>query len=170
MPQKKLDLSCIYYIFNRGNNRAIIFAEDQNFIYYLDLFRRYLFPIVELCVYYMLANHFHMLIRVKDYEEFPLGKDPADHLSISLSKFFRHIEKLLIRPILEQVIYLKGASKEKNSQPFPILSNDFYIHQYPQKHGLVTDFRNWPYSSYGSYLRGDHDDLLFEKIMEDKDL
>ncbi|MBI5566575.1 MAG: hypothetical protein HY870_16865, partial [Chloroflexi bacterium] len=27
-----------------------------------------------------------------------------------------------------------------------------YIHQNPQKHGFVTDFRNWPYSSYHAHL------------------
>ena len=29
-----------------------------------------------------------------------------------------------------------------------------YIHQNPQKHGFVKDFRNWKYSSYGLILRG----------------
>jgi putative transposase len=27
-----------------------------------------------------------------------------------------------------------------------------YIHQNPQKHGLVEDFRTWPYSSYHALL------------------
>ncbi len=27
-----------------------------------------------------------------------------------------------------------------------------YIHQNPQKHGFVTDFRDWPYSSYHAHL------------------
>ena len=27
-----------------------------------------------------------------------------------------------------------------------------YIHQNPQKHGFVNDFREWPYSSYGLIL------------------
>ena len=27
-----------------------------------------------------------------------------------------------------------------------------YIHQNPQKHGFVTDFRDWPYSSYHALL------------------
>jgi len=29
-----------------------------------------------------------------------------------------------------------------------------YIHQNPQKHGFVKDFRDWKYSSYGVILTG----------------
>ncbi len=29
-----------------------------------------------------------------------------------------------------------------------------YIHQNPQKHGFVKDFRDWKYSSYGLILSG----------------
>jgi len=26
-----------------------------------------------------------------------------------------------------------------------------YIHQNPQRHGLIDDYRHWPYSSYGVF-------------------
>jgi putative transposase len=29
-----------------------------------------------------------------------------------------------------------------------------YIHRNPQKHGLVGDFGDWPYSSYHTFLSG----------------
>jgi hypothetical protein len=29
-----------------------------------------------------------------------------------------------------------------------------YIHRNPQKHGFVTDFRDWVWSSYGAMLSG----------------
>ena len=29
-----------------------------------------------------------------------------------------------------------------------------YVHQNPQKHGFVKDFRDWKYSSYGVILMG----------------
>jgi hypothetical protein len=29
-----------------------------------------------------------------------------------------------------------------------------YVHQNPQKHGFVNDFRDWKYSSYGVILTG----------------
>ena len=40
-----------------------------------------------------------------------------------------------------------------------------YIHQNPQKHGFVRDFRDWPYSSYHAMLstkqtRLQHDEVL----------
>src|SRR3972149_9296886 len=36
-----------------------------------------------------------------------------------------------------------------NKQLWAVLA---YIHQNPQKHGLLADFRDWKWSSYGSLL------------------
>jgi putative transposase len=48
-----------------------------------------------------------------------------------------------------------GSLFEKNFKRKPV-TNDLYftalvayIHQNPQRHGLIDDFRDWPYSSYG---------------------
>lgn len=41
--------------------------------------------------------------------------------------------------------------KPVNSQHY-LLTLISYIHHNPQKHGFVTDFRDWPWSSYGAIL------------------
>ena len=37
-----------------------------------------------------------------------------------------------------------------------------YIHQNPQKHGIVDRFEDWPWSSYGAFLRDDETRLQRE--------
>ena len=41
-----------------------------------------------------------------------------------------------------------------------------YIHQNPQKHGLVADFRTWPYSSYGALLSNQPTRLTRNEVLE----
>lgn len=40
-----------------------------------------------------------------------------------------------------------------------------YIHQNPQKHGFVKDFRDWKYSSYGMILTGKHTAVNRAEVM-----
>jgi hypothetical protein len=41
-----------------------------------------------------------------------------------------------------------------------------YIHQNPQKHGFVKDFRAWKYSSYGMILTGKPSVVKREEVMK----
>ena len=41
-----------------------------------------------------------------------------------------------------------------------------YIHQNPQRHGFVKDFRDWKYSSYGVILAGKPTLIHREKVMK----
>jgi putative transposase len=40
-----------------------------------------------------------------------------------------------------------------------------YIHQNPQKHGFVDDFRFWPYTSYHIYLSSDLSHIKREEVL-----
>ncbi len=44
MPVRRMPLQVgnFYHIYNRGNNRQLIFFERENYIYFLQLVRRYL--------------------------------------------------------------------------------------------------------------------------------
>jgi putative transposase len=41
-----------------------------------------------------------------------------------------------------------------------------YIHQNPQKHGFVKDFRDWKYSSYGIILSGKRTSINRDEVMK----
>jgi putative transposase len=126
--------------------------------------------------YCLLRNHFHVLVRVKSEEEIqgtlrvssvnlnhnrhgnqpskqesqarkPLG---SDYPSKKLSDFFNAYAKAINKTY--------GRSGSLFQHPFgrvPIRSDRqfwngiAYIHQNPQKHKFVEDFRDWKYSSYG---------------------
>ena len=58
-----------YHIYNRGNNGQDIFFENENYIFFLNRYDRYISPFCETIAWVLLKNHFHILIYVKDYED-----------------------------------------------------------------------------------------------------
>ena len=142
-----------YHIYNRGTNREDIFVQERNYRYFLQLYVKHIEPAAETYAYCLLKNHFHVLVRIKDAEaqdpkglERPLG-------SIAFSNFFNAYAKAINKAY--------GRTGSLFQHPFgriPVLTQPYliqlvrYIHLNAQKHGLVTDFRQWPYSSYQAYL------------------
>jgi hypothetical protein len=110
-----------------------------------------------------MKNHFHLLVRIKTEEEI-LGekqslrvsktlRDSTTQPSTSFSNFFN--------------AYAKGINKTYGrtgslfQHPFGrvAVTSDMqfhavvrYIHQNPQKHGFVDDFRDWLHSSYDALM------------------
>ena len=54
-----------YHIYNRGNNKDLIFLEDENYRFFLERFNKYLQNFVNLYAYCLMPNHFHFLILLK---------------------------------------------------------------------------------------------------------
>jgi len=154
-----------YHIYNRGNNRENIFTEKRNYRYFLELYTKYIVPIADTYVYCLLRNHFHFLLRIKDLIGFgkPIrSKSPSQPFSNLFNAYAKAFNKacgrtgaLFQRPF--------GRIKVDSDAYFTWLV--MYIHQNPQKHGFVDDFRVWPHSSYRTLLstkptRLERDDVL----------
>lgn len=52
----------IYHVFNQGNNRQVIFYENENYLYFLRKVRQYILPYADILCYCLMPNHFHFLI------------------------------------------------------------------------------------------------------------
>lgn len=155
-----------YHIYNRGTNREDIFVQERNYRYFLQLYTKHIEPAAETYAYCLLKNHFHVLVRIKDAEaqdpnglERPLG-------SIAFFNFFNAYAKAINKAY--------GRTGSLFQHPFgriPVLTQSYliqlvrYIHLNPQKHGLVTDFRQWPYSSYQAYLSNQPTRLQRDQVL-----
>ena len=58
-----------YHIYNRGNNGETLFREQRNYPYFLKLYANYIEPVAATYAYCLMSNHFHLLVRIKEYEE-----------------------------------------------------------------------------------------------------
>ncbi|MGH1365944.1 MAG: transposase [Calditrichia bacterium] len=142
-----------YHIYNRGNNRRMIFFEERNYEYFLRLYAKHINPVAETYAYCLMKNHFHALVRIKSESERRIGSQ--SEIS-ELKPAWRHFNNFFIA-------YSKGMNKAYDrsgsmmEKPYrrKLIDSDYYflklityIHLNPQKHQQVTDYRLWPWSSY----------------------
>lgn len=140
-----------YHIFNRGNNREDLFREERNYRYFLQLYARHVHPIADTFAYCLMPNHFHLLVRIKETPQVSVTGGvlkifkPSQHFSNLFNTYTKAINKAYGRT---------GSLFEERFGRIPVTSERymmnliFYIHFNPQKHGFVTDFRDWQWSSY----------------------
>jgi putative transposase len=154
-----------YHIFNRGNNHENIFPQQRNYSYFMDLWWKHTFQIADTLAFCLLRNHFHAAIFVKHIE---------DSSNIKLKKPSQYFANFFIA-YSRGVNNATGRTGALFERPFErILITDecylmrliIYIHQNPQKHNFVTDFRDWSYSSYHVLLGTKDTRLKREKVME----
>lgn len=154
-----------YHIYNRGINHENIFVEERNYSYFLQIYEKYIEPVVETFAYCLMRNHFHLLVRIKSQDEISFNSlapqlsnsqtpkvsetfgvlSPSHQFSRFFNAYAKSINKalgrtgsLFQRPFGRVLI-------SSNAQLWTVL---VYIHQNPQKHRFVEDFRNWNWSSY----------------------
>ena len=151
-----------YHIFNRGNNRENIFKQEENYRYFLNLYSKHIFPVADTFAYCLLPNHFHLLIRTKTPEEIEQTLKELEALKLSSrvlspSQQFSNLFNAYTKAINKR-FQRTGTLFEHPFGRIPVESDAYfiqliaYIHQNPQRHGLIDDFRDWPYSSYQTLL------------------
>jgi REP element-mobilizing transposase RayT len=149
--------SCgFYHVFNRGNNRESIFKDERNYTYFLKLYALHVSPHVNTFAYCLLRNHFHLLIQVKDMMPREMQAKPQGDRSIDIVKraFASWFQAYAMA--FNKANKRTGKLFEEHFAYLPVTSDSYfvhlvrYIHCNPQKHGFVANFRDWPWSSYGT--------------------
>ena len=150
-----------YHIYNRGNNREDIFLEERNYRHFLTLYARYIQPVAEPYTYCLLRNHFHVLARIKTVEEQrAYAETPRVSPAFTPKRPSQEFGNLF-NPHAKAFNRAYGRTGSLFQNPFGrvMVTSDAhcqgliaYIHQNPQKHGLVDDFYDWRYSSYRAIL------------------
>lgn len=154
---ESLQYGAFYHIYNRGNNGEILFREPRNYSYFLRLYAAYIEPVAETYAYCLMSNHFHLLVRIKDLvdceQDCQSSKDwqsskyssPSRAFSNLFSTYTKAFNKAYQRTgsLFEKPFRRKRVDHDRYFTALVV-----YIHRNPQHHGFVTDFRDWPYSSY----------------------
>jgi putative transposase len=159
-----------YHIYNRGTNRENIFVQERNYEHFMRLYAKYIDPIADTFAYCLLRNHFHLLLKVRSEEEIlgdkedlnvhplvnqlvkpgvsekPLASDrhlDPDYASRKFSNFFNAYAKAI------NAAYGRTGSLFQHPFGRVMVTSDrqfwnviAYIHQNPQKHRFVKDFRD----------------------------
>jgi len=153
-PQALL-LDQFYYIYNHAIADLTLFRRRDDYHRFLRLYAKHIEPVADTYAFNLLPDHFHLLIRTKAPHEQALPgyitspREPSQHFSNLFNAYakyynrrYQHKGPLFLRPF---------RRKEIDNVHYNKLLM-VYIHQNAQRHGLVMNFNEWPYTSYHLFL------------------
>jgi len=169
--QDELHFGNIYHIYNRGNNCEALFKEERNYYYFLNLYKRYIHPIAQLYAYCLLPTHFHFMLRIKDWDNLENCIHNESQIWMQFRTFLGTYTKAINKTNNRSGHLFEGRYSRKIVQKDEYFYRLIvYIHQNPQNHGIVQDYKNWPFSSYNAYSRQDRRSLIAKEVLFDLDL
>ena len=152
-----------YHIYNRGNNKQLIFFNDNNYLFFLKKVREQISPCADIICYCLMPNHFHLIIRANEKsvtERKSFGGKPMQELAyrigILLSSYSQAINKQneTSGSLFQQKTKAKLLSEIVEGKKENYLENCFfYVHDNPIRARLVENLCDWPYSSYLDYTK-----------------
>jgi REP element-mobilizing transposase RayT len=132
-----------FHVYNRGNNKEQLFHAQSDYEYFLRKYQNYLSGWVDTFAFCLIPNHFHLLLRVKEFE------GAAEGTSEGLRRLFISYAQTI------NLIYDRSGSLfRKNFNRLPVENDSYflnlvlYIHLNPVQHSVTSDFRDYPWSSY----------------------
>ena len=150
----------IYHIYNRGVNGETIFKEKRNYEYFINLYVKHIQPVADTYAFCLLLNLFHILGEIKDLTGLQEGANLTGLADLSGFKFASQAFSNFFNAYAKAINKAYGRTGPLFERPFkriPVTDSNYfarllvYIHQNPQRHGLIEDYRDWPYSSYGIF-------------------
>jgi len=142
----------VYHIINRGISRSALFRCDEDFIVFLQLVKRYKIEMsFQLYHYVIMKNHIHLMIRIRRKKDLPRIMK-----SLTLAYTTRHHFKYKAYGYLWQGRY---KSMEIADDRY-MLSCGRYIERNPVKAGIVSDPKDYPWTSHRVYAFGEMSPII----------
>ena len=156
----KIEPNRFYHIWNRGNNRENLFYTAANYEYFLRLYAEILDPVVETYAWCLVPNHFHLLIRT-------LAVSPAGETAKALQRLFTSYSQAInIQQHRTGSLFQKPYKRLEVSSTQQLANLVHYIHTNPQKHGIISDFQQYSWSSYERILISHPSNLQKNAVIE----
>jgi len=152
-PRPVIQPNTYYHIYNRGVNRRTIFKEEDDYLRFWKLIKKWIEPVGQVFSYALMRDHFHLTVMMYPAEQIPekLLRKPHTlgntfgHLQNAYAMYFNQKHKT-VSGLFEKTFERKEVA---NLQYFRDLV--VYHHLNPVKHGLETDFQHYRWTSYQEY-------------------
>ena len=153
-----------FHIFNRGINRHKIFFKPENYDYFLYLWTKYLQDYTKVLAYCLLPNHFHFLVKLpekvvlenpdnNETEELTGEPEVGAFISERLRRLFiSYSQAVNIQENRVGSLFTRNFKRLMIEEDEHLRYLFFYIHYNPVKHGFISDFKKYRYSSYQAYV------------------
>lgn len=161
----KIEPEKFYHIWNRGNNRENLFYTSANYEYFLRMYAEYLDPVVETYAFCLLPNHFHLLVSTKLVVS-PVGETTKNPVSLAFQRFFTaYSQAINIQQKRTGSLFQKPFKRLEVTSAKQLAALVHYIHTNPQRHRIIDDFRQYPWSSYKRILLTKPSKLKKEEVI-----
>ncbi|MEG4056919.1 MULTISPECIES: transposase [unclassified Microcoleus] len=132
-----------YHVYNRGNNRQLIFFERENYIYFLRQLRNHLIIHgVDIIAYCLMPNHYHLLVYLQTDDFSKLMQSFTLSYAKAINKRYQRVGSLFQGRF--QAIHVDGEDY--------LLHLTRYIHLNPVCANIVEKTEDWEFSSYQEYI------------------
>lgn len=157
-----------YHVYNRGVEKRVIFLDDQDYIVFLGLLKKYLIGIqtskadrhrvlriddkVQLVAYCLMPNHFHLLLHQTDRE--------------GVSKLMRKLSTGYAMYFNNR--YNRVGALFQGKYKASRINADAYLQHITRYIHLNPDnYSRWPYSSYGNYIGARNQEWVQQHLVMD---
>ncbi|MEM6337402.1 MAG: hypothetical protein AAF752_12600 [Bacteroidota bacterium] len=168
-----------FHVFNRGNDRGLLFYNQEHYGDFLARVWRKLHAYVDLYAFALLPNHFHLLLRVKPEEQIllassldykPTSRACHEAANAVVSRRFRelflgfakHVNATTER---EGSLFRERVRRLEIDSETYLLEALRYINRNGWKHGVVENFEDYGYTSYNALVRGDSALLARDEVV-----
>jgi putative transposase len=140
----KIEPDKFYHIWNRGNNRDNLFYKQKNYEYFICLYDEYMDKVIETAV-----------------------KSVVNPVSCAFRKLFMaYSQAINIQERRTGSLFRKSFKRLEVNNPKYFAALVQYIHTNPQKHGIIEDFRQYPWSSYQRMIKSKPSKLKKDEVIE----
>ncbi|MFC3160612.1 hypothetical protein SAMN05443633_10260 [Chryseobacterium arachidis] len=157
---ESFEFDSVYDIFSHVNGKELIFREETNYQFFLKQLDKYILPIADIYSYCLLPNHFHLLLRFKDFEGVNIDEQHKylmKRFGDFLNSYAKAFNKMYER---RGALFLNAIKRKKVTDEKYLMKVLHYIHNNPVNHGFVNKIDEWKHSSYISYLNPEKESKL----------
>lgn len=179
----------IYHVYNRTNNKELLFKTDENRLYFLRQYAKYLDPFLDTFCWTLLPNHFHFLVRVKNSEEIKkyLKTIPLEKLKQVEKKYIENDNDINTELLIElewkrffnsySMAFNKQHNRKGNlfNRPFKrvLIHKEshftqaiIYVHANAFKHRVCKNFKDYTWSSWKSIISSNSTKLMRQEVLD----
>ena len=146
----------LYHIYNRGNNKQIIFFNRNNYLYFLEKMQKYIYPACDILNWCLMPTHFHLLIHanentIQHIKETPIKINKlTEAIRLLLSSYTQgiNIQEKRTGNLFQQKTKSKCITAGSDDYGYTAFN---YIHQNPYNAKLVSRLEEWEFSSFQDY-------------------
>ncbi|MBL7789160.1 MAG: hypothetical protein JNL75_04930 [Chitinophagales bacterium] len=176
---QKLEPNEIYHLFSRANGSELMFQSNENYLYFLKKLDHHTASIAKIYAYSLLPNHFHLLVRINDFEyiieQFEIIKKRKFNSDVDVISDFiiERFSNLLngYTKAFNKMYHRKGAlfidyiKRSKSESEIDFVNFIWYIHKNAVHHGYTKKVGDWKYDSYSSLIDSRPSKLLREEVI-----